>query len=328
MLDLSSQTRMLFSAEGAMYETVSPDGKLLAYNDVDNKSVVVMDADGQHVTEIPDPDEYLTPVGWLDNERLMVDKRRGERGNFMAPLPSLILFNPLTGEQQEWLPDYPNLYDDSNLRWGMMNHFVLNSELTYLVYPTWGEGGPLVLWNVEEGRDVSRLYFGSSREPHFSPDGDRVVASAPPQYDGLVNIYDGLPTVGGEELFLMGINGDLTRLTYFTTTSIVEQRDFAWSPDGKQIAFFLRIVGEGSDEYQLAVISLETRQVVNYCIPGLRPMWSPDGKHLLVNQDYDTGGEIFGAYLIRLEDGATWLLAKDAQASGWMVESNGPPPTP
>jgi Tol biopolymer transport system component len=70
---------------------------------------------------------------------------------------------------------------------------------------------------------------------------------------------------------------------------------FSWSPDRQKIAIWLNITPEKRDSnMQLAVLELSTHQVTNYCINGSiafnlskesAPIWSPDGKQLLVVSD-------------------------------------------
>jgi hypothetical protein len=308
LLDLSSQTRSLIE-KSTLDVAVSPDGESLAYRDVDRKSIVVRDVNGQVVLTIPDPEDLLTPIMWLDNNRLVLSKIQGNRGDPMAPLPSLEIYNPFTNEKQEWLSDYPNIYTAVNLGWGWGNHFVVNPQLSYLVYPIFEDFGPLVIWDIKNNQEVGRVNAWIA-EPRFSPDGDEFVV--PLAQGSLLNSP-------GTDLGIVGINGEITRLTYFTDNINSHQKGYEWSPDGKRIAFLLKLGSKASDVHNLAVISVDTHQVINYCINGSTIMWSPDGKYILLNQDIEEG-ENFAVYVIRLDDGVSWKISENSVAHGWMLE--------
>ena len=57
------------------FETVSPNGEWLAFYDLDKEVVAITNYYGDREAEIPSPEQEQTPVYWLDNQRLVINKR-------------------------------------------------------------------------------------------------------------------------------------------------------------------------------------------------------------------------------------------------------------
>jgi Tol biopolymer transport system component len=103
------------------------------------------------------------------------------------------------------------------------------------------------------------------------------------------------------------------------------------SPDGKKIAFWLHAQPSPYEEPQLAVLNLETQQVINYCIPGLHhgnthsPVWSPaiwslDSHYLAVLDQYEPNAG--RAILVDTRQGSAAQVAElipNGWPAGWMV---------
>jgi hypothetical protein len=310
-LDLPSHIRTLIS-QSTLNEIVTPNGNLLAFTDVDFHSIKIMNSDGQQIAAIQDPNELLTPVKWLDNDRLLLDKKQISSDNGTRLLPSLVIYNPITGDEQELFADYPNIYPYAGeLRWEFMNYFIPNPQLSFVIYPINANGGPLVLWDTNKHQEVTQIEAGLM-EPQFSPFGDQLV----------VTIYQGpLLHNNGTDLFVIRTDGSSKRLTYFSMDNYAIQKYYRWSPDAKQIAFMVKIGDKVTDEYQLALISVDSQQVINYCVGGEPPIWSPDSKFLLFDQGNSGSGSDSPVYVLRIEDGAMWKIAEHAYAEGWMIAS-------
>jgi len=98
------------------------------------------------------------------------------------------------------------------------------------------------------------------------------------------------------ELFSVDTNGQETRLTNFEAaypSMNVTIGSFDWSPDGRYISLWLNVrPDEYLQEWQFAVLDVQTRQVTDYCITTsdfVPPdaIWSPDGQQLAVSIDPD-----------------------------------------
>jgi hypothetical protein len=332
ILDLKTGDQIILGS--TIDETVSPDGSKVAYSDLDKDSIVISNSSGKKLKVIPDPDEILITTYWLDNQRLVLQKRRTDFGDLFL-LPSLVILDPFTGEQQEWIQEeYPNQEKYPNIRtmpnevkWFYDVRLFINPSLTRLVYAASEKDFPVILWDTISNREVTRIHFGSFWvAPWWSPDGSRFVVSAPISFavEGTTytNIDDGLPDLGGTDLFLVNQNGDIERLTYFSTmywaTTVFSA---GWSKDGKQIAIMEKIetkeVALNDAIPQLMVVDIESGDVTNYCITGSSPIWSLDGKYILITQTDEKIQD--HVILIDLQTSQAWEIAQDAFAQGWMV---------
>jgi hypothetical protein len=310
--------------------TVSGNGGLVAYWDLDKTSVIVSDNGGNIIRVIQDSDEKLTPVHWIDDQRLLLSHRTGEMGGEYS-VESLMIMDLKTGNLQEWLPEYPSLDTwPSSVSWNIFSRFLFNPELTYLVYQAREEGSNwLILWDIEKKKEVTRV-FGTHNDdtPWWSPDGKQFVTWGFPQYEFSNNLYftvnDGLPYVGGVDLFSVDQSGEIKRLTYFSTTKFAVESSTKWSPNGTAIAFMLQLAGGNENILdvvpELSVLTLDTNQVTNLCISGYDLMWSPDGKYIMLNQGQNEGKERNEVYIVDLDQKLAWKVAENAEGQGWMTE--------
>ncbi len=187
-------------------------------------------------------------------------------------------------------PDLENLrFLYTSLDWSPDDRF-----LTYV-----GKIGPeeaVFVYNYYNEEVVHRFTTGLDGvlTPDFSPDGKKIVFSG----------IDG----GRSNLYTIELEtGELEQLTDDRYT----QRDPAWSPDGKQIAFTTEF-GPGTDmdklifaDYRIAVLDLESGEYTvmpNSFGNNISPQWSPDGSKLayvsdrtgianIFYHDYDDGTE-------------------------------------
>jgi dipeptidyl aminopeptidase/acylaminoacyl peptidase len=125
---------------------------------------------------------------------------------------------------------------------------------------------------------------GSRFNPQFSPVNPKILAC--------VADFD-----GGESyhlLLLNLVNGETVDLT----PGDVLQPSFAWSPDGKQIAF----ISNRSGCFSVYCLDLENHREDLVCTrgqPACEVTWSPDGRWLAVTAE--TGGSDFGISLLEFK---------------------------
>lgn len=315
ILDLSTGNKI--SLGNSFLETVSLNGKFLAFTDLDTGSIVIADNSGAKIKNVSDPEDRLSPVYWLDNQWLLLSYRRGERGGPFI-VNSWVMLDSATGNMQEWLPDYPNLDTFfSPLNWVGSARFLVNSKLTHVIYQAREDNsGLLILWDVNAEKEIARIPGIHGETPWWSPNGEKIVISLVPS--------DGLPFINGGDLFTIDTTGKFERLTYLTTTKFALESSYAWSPDGKAIAFMLQVSLDNKAITnfmpELSVIDMETGHVTNLCIPGYGLTWSPDGKYILLNQGLNEGREQNEVYIVDLENRLAWKIAENAEGQGWMIQ--------
>ena len=270
----------------------------------------------------PDPERIYQPYYWLDNERVVLTKRRSSTEDVFT-LFSLVIWNITSREQQELLPEgYPNIVKDTQMPlWSLHSNALVHPSLKYALYVKTRIS--LVLWDRETEMEIGRVYFPQIESiPRWSPDGMFFVTSASPQQatgigkEVVINFDDGLPNDGSADLLIGDLTGKLQRLTFYAVddTAVEDEWFFTWSPDGKKIAFNLVSYPERSS--RLVVYSLETNEAIDYCFQSDgEPLWLPDSQQLLVTQMTDSQYE---AFLVDTTNGLAYSIAEDAEAKGWL----------
>jgi hypothetical protein len=286
---------------------VSPDQKKLAYLSSNPSQLVVTDLHGKPLVVVPAAAVPINPeadriVQWLDNERLLIEKRRFIPFKEPYKSPSLLVYNPNTGEKQEFLPeDYPIIYKNPSpgiFVWAFSSYLDPDPTLTRMVYQAETvDDAPIILWDISKGEEITRVHnnYNAGSTPIWLPDGSHVIVVAPVRFTGTNGTsFDNLPgepSVGGEEILIVSRDGKLKRLTNLTKTNIAHPGAMSLSPDGRYIAYWLIIQGSQYPGERLAVVDTLTGQVMNYCIAGFPdpakgysnpPIWSPDGKFLAI----------------------------------------------
>jgi Tol biopolymer transport system component len=160
--------------------------------------------------------------------------------------------------------------------------------------------------------------------PKWSPYGDEFVVSAPPITTGygeiFHNIDDGFPYVGGNDLFLINTKGEIRRISYITTTMAVGEEEFSWSPNGKQIAFWLYFLDDSFDESYLAIVDIETGVTTNLCLKGFGEIsWSPDGKYLgFTSIVSESGQDDYFGVIVDIDNNQGYYIPEKGYIDGWM----------
>jgi hypothetical protein len=298
----------------------SPNGSYMAYYDLKQEKITIKDPQNNEITDIPDLAWPVNSAQWLNNEYLALNHYVEEYG-----FETLVILNPFTTEKRVLLPEYPDFRFKSTpaFQWEgyLFSKLVPNQTLTHLVYPT--ENFELVLWDLEKDLEVQHLYrMDFENTPWWSPDGTRFITSVPIKqkaYDGstLINIDDGLPYVGGNELVAVDMEGNKKRLTYFTTEGKAKEYRYNWSPDGQKVAFWLQL-GDQSD-WEFVILDTKTEDVINYCIHSFDPSsiyWSMDGNQLATTIGIsDLQDEVV---IIDISRNTIYKIAEDAIVRGWM----------
>ena len=121
-------------------------------------------------------------------------------------------------------------------------------------------------------------------------------------------------------------NGQVSQLThlYDSFREILNIQNLRWSPDGEKIAFWL---SDGNGNATLMVANANTGDVTNYCILNVfqnkfpifvpAPIWSPDGKYLMVENRYSADNN--NLLILDLLNNVAFPIAENANPVGWMV---------
>ena len=116
----------------------------------------------------------------------------------------------------------------------------------------------------------------------------------------------------------------------------------SWSPDGKSLAFWVTLepapyTPEPNTYYneRLAILNTETLGITVYCISGDNfgykgipsvqfttfgipaPVWSPDGKQVVVENRYDADASRL--ILLDIPTGKAVQFGADMEPTGWML---------
>ncbi|HSA98011.1 MAG TPA: hypothetical protein VLF17_02930, partial [Candidatus Nitrosotenuis sp.] len=182
--------------------------------------------------------------------------------------------------------------------------------------------GKINVLNLKSKTFIAQIRDGYDRTPivGWQPSGKQVavVSSVPTEQDS-----HGLP----DEIFIVEEDGQVRQLTrLFDTFGLPLTIDsLSWSPDGSKIAFWLH---DKDANTTLMVTDPLTGTSVNYCILNVlgasypisvsKPIWSPNGKYLLVESRYTTDKN--RVLLIDLSTNGAFPIAENASPVGWMIE--------
>jgi hypothetical protein len=295
--------------------TVSPDGKWLAsqYMDQSGKFWLMLEStDGTQQTPMDWKEDWFSLAGWLDNRHVWIS-------HYIEPLVTVV--DPFSDMQQELVPDFPGLETmaQAGEHYALGANTVLyDSSLNYAIYPRLENDGYvyLILWDRQANRVLAKIkhsvksfnyypLWSLDQTEFYVPLIDKWDKSKPDDF-----VYD---------FFSLNKNGRAKQLTEFRTISDNVNIGYAsLSPDGKKIAFGLQM---NSSKEQLAVLDLDTKQVINYCIPGSYHIWSLDSRYLAVQDQYEpNAGRVI---LIDMKEGWAAQIAEIKPIgwpAGWLSE--------
>lgn len=316
--------------------TVSPGGRLLAYNRVSYDSQGEITADK---LEIVDADGTVRAgmlwqkgwagFHWLDEERLVILVASTNLLERESSLSYLVVY-PFTGQQEPITATPPDVYDiDPVPYWNGWGPQVYEPTLTRVAYLQLVDGVEWAhaLWDRQSAQTlVSFRTFDPERQPVWSPSAAQFVLAGNPIENRAWPKF---------ELYAFDRAGGMRKLTNLTarypTTYI---QSYSWSPDERYIAFWLNTdIQLDQDQHfgqqTLAVLDTQTLHVTNYCLPGdfstsravlvSAPIWSPDSQQLLVEHRYSE--QASRVILVDLVREFAAQIADNAEPVGWMVSS-------
>lgn len=301
---------------------VSPNGKWLAYISGGSgltESLIVQSADGQERLDYPvNRAEWQSIAYWLNNETLAL-------WNHDSPLDSLIMFNPLTGDKEVMLNEYPNILpEDSDWDQFWPSITIYDSSLDQVVYLGTNDNGyqpgnvTLILWNVTKQTQVTKIdNFGYTLvHPIWKLDGSGFV------FVKSLTGYD--PPVRQDEIFFLSSSGEIKQLTelsdIYPSPNIYSARI---SPDERLLAFeivtnFSRKTEEPAI-WRVLILDMVTLEIYDYCLTTeqfAHLTWSPDSRYLAFSQPLS--GEEIQTVVLDMLRGEAFVVAKNLQPEGWL----------
>jgi len=238
---------------------------------------------------IPLPDNWIFSW-WPDNEHMVFYT--------LEPYEYLNSWNLFTGEVKRIKLHAPNAVDEYFAPGLNIVHAYSNSTLERVFYGS--KDGRLILWNLQTNKEIASLpkplqAEGSSAEtfsPYYggwSPEKEKLITPWP--------IWFGDMKPPANELYVFGMDGNTSQLTELNQKyAFANAEDPVWSPDGRQIGFWLKI-GDGNSNplglhQWLAVFDTNIQETKVYCLANGIPtehawniIWSPSGQQLIVNID-------------------------------------------
>ena len=131
-----------------------------------------------------------------------------------------------------------------------------------------------------DGGNPRMLIEPPSREPAWSPDGERIAFSA--------------DWVDIGEIYVADADGRGARR--LTKTEGAVNRWPAWSPDGRKIAFVFISTQQFPRNPEIYVMDADggnPRRLTNHPANDLHPTWSPDGLRIAFTTERDGNSEIY-----------------------------------
>ena len=236
--------------------------------------------------------------------------------------PTVIVVNPFHDKIQTLPPDFPDIDLIYNLlSWNQSGTTVYDPTLTRVVYPGSVttddyQGNGYILYGIPEKKKLAQIPSWFDPPPVWSPDGSKFIVK------------------GDDEFYVVGYDGGVTKITHMNpnfdpskmTGATYSAEYYDWSPDGRHVALWLYDIA--SDHRTLAILDTQTGAVRDTCIAAgymdptftpPNPVWSPDGKSLVVAAHYrpdDYGNDVV---LIDLEKNTAYKLTSNKIPVGWLI---------
>jgi len=338
LLGLKNKNIIRTMEEGILTE-ISPDRKYLAYSyrsyDKDYYHLRVLDSHGETISDFPFSIDGIAQsfFNWQNAEQLRMLQQDQDWRVFVQ------LLNPFTQEHSVLRTDWDGVYAPENPFYDKLPQwkfdqsvteifFVYGSNILYdptltrAVYPK--DDGNVALVDVKTGTELASAQFIDwGYLPSWSPNGEHLM---------IVNSEE-----SADEFYLISRDGNkFQKATNFSEEfGSASVSEYAWSPDSKQIAFWLHTetgAQEAGAQSELAILDVATRQVTRLCIHGLsvsasepwmmghpEPIWSPDGRYIMITQwDDPAAPRKYSVLVVDPLTGAMEKISENTAPIGWM----------
>ncbi len=338
---------------------VSPDRKklLYTYRDSGNLLAALADFQGKFIKKlgIQKSDGFsFDQFSWFD-----VNTLRAIDSSNMSWL-RIYSFDIRTGHYDELRTNWPDVYRGNKLdwhvdSWSLWSHsypganiaggnIAYDPTLSRIVYPKSDEHISLI--DANSGKELSAIHLPDwGRIPRWSEDGRNLVlvANIDKNTFGITPIDGAMPkSARNEEFFIVSRDGgEFQQLTNLTTpSSHISIDEYAWSPNGRIIAFWLN---GGSDNASLdgkmsslMLLDVNSGEVTDLCIQGVsgffnrtediihmthsQPIWSPDGSQIMITQLDPQDSKKYKVLIVDLASKTAYKVAENLESVGWMTK--------
>jgi hypothetical protein len=313
LLELKSQTRyevpvVTGTSQHYFYGIhTSPDKNYLAYVDGyaggekwDKLNLWVVDAKGSLKANKSLRLDILTSGWhWLDNERIQILFGQAALDG------TVYIYEPFAHKGNNITITLPNFYKDYSLRasnW-LVEYSPDMKKVIYLGYPEDVGIGPILLdLSMQNVLWKGSGFLATTNQPVWSPNND-AIALIFNRHLYIINT-DGI----AKSLSVLGKNDEVT--------------EFAWSPDGRYISFW--VVYNQGVKANLMLYDVQTEQVVDYCVSSFVRerliTWSPDSKQFVTSVEAEKADLSLDEFslLVDVDNSVGFRISGDMEPIEWM----------
>jgi len=308
LLNLENNKTINFSTPNPVdFAYVSSSRKTLGYlwyNNATSKwEVRLVNSEGEQQKVAWSSKEDFGFEGMLNDQRVVI--RDGT---------SYIVVDPFLNSQEKFSSlDFPD-FDTNNVR----NYFVaFEANLNRAIYKHFD----IIILDLRTNTVLTQIEDAYDRSPIFDwlpANGQLAIVAS----NTSVARLSGSPIP--DEIFIIEQKGQVRQLTHLYESFIrhIEINGLSWSPNGEKIAFWL----DNGQDVTLMVADTLTGNVVNYCVSSdlflfptylPAPIWSPDGKQLLVeNRHAEHKSSLL---IVDITKNIAFPIAENENPVGWMT---------
>jgi hypothetical protein len=239
---------------------------------------------------------------WVNNDTIQFFTYPKEPG-----IGKEYLYKPFTRELVDYTKDLPMLYKGGYIDKSvyMVDH---SPDLEWAIYfadQNLSGGGPIagpIVYDLSNQREIWKKVGDNTigSLPLWSPRGDKVAVA-----------------IEGK-LYIVSRDGIVISPSGLAEDEQIESEKFAWSPDGRYIAFWATKAGMG----YLMLYDVENDLIIDYCIQDLGVgnslIWSPDSSLFITNVVYQATADQRGEFTVLVDIKNNKAYKIPSKPKAWM----------